>query len=285
MLIGLITAISAVFSVLGCFSAGGFDGSAWIWRIPAGFLGSFLSLGILAFLFLWLLCALVDMEKPQEKDSKFYRIILYLYVDAIMAILQMRVKAEGLEKMPKDGRVLLVCNHINDLDPVLLLGYFKKKQLAFISKRENDQKFLVGKMMHKIMCQPINRENDKEALKTILKCVKLIREDEVSIAVFPEGYTSMDGLLHPFRNGVFKIAMKTKVPVVVCTVRNTNQVFRNAKKMKPTNVTLRLLDVIPPERYEGMTTVELGDMVHKIMADDLGPELCLPQKEKIDLDT
>lgn len=285
MLIGLVAAISAVISVLGCFGAGGFDGISWLWRIPTVFAGSFLSLGILAFLFLWLLCELVDMEKPQEKDSKFYRTILYLYIDAIMTILQMRVKAEGLEKMPKDGRVLLVCNHINDLDPVLLLGYFKKKQLAFISKRENDQKFLVGKMMHKIMCQPINRENDREALKTIIKCVKLLQEDEVSVAVFPEGYTSMDGLLHPFRNGVFKIAMKTKVPVVVCTVRNTNKVFRNAKKLKPTNVTLRLLDVIPPERYEGMTTVELGDIVHKLMADDLGPELCLPQKEKTDLNT
>ena len=134
-------------------------------------------------------------------------------------------------------------------------------------------KFIVGKLMHKLMCQPLNRENDREALKTILNCVRLIKEDEVSIGAFPEGYTSRDGLFHHFRHGVFKVAQKTKVPIVVCTLQNTNQIFKNALKLKSTHVELHLVDVIRPEQYEGMTTVQLGEMIHKIMADDLGPGL------------
>ena len=189
----------------------------------------------------------------------------------------MRVHTKGLEQTPKAGRFLLVCNHIDNLDPVTLLAFFKGSQLAFISKRENSTMLLVGKLMHKIMCQLINRENDREALKTILTCVRLIQEDEVSVAVFPEGYTSMDGKLHPFRSGVFKIAQKTKVPIVVCTLQNTNKVFKNIAHLKKTDVHLHLLGVLQPEQLEGMTTVDIGNKVHAMMAQDLGPDLVLEE--------
>ena len=241
--------------------------------------GTVLSFALLAFLLLWFLCRIVDLNKPQDHDSKFYRFVLRLVVPVIMTILQMRVHTSGLERTPKDGRFLLVCNHINDLDPVTLLRYFSRSQLAFITKRENMSMFLVGKLMHKILCQPINRENDREALKTILNCIRLIKEDQVSIAVFPEGYTSLDGKLHKFRHGVFKIATKTKVPIVVCTLQNTNKVFHNARRLKPTDVHLHLVEVIPPEFYENMTAFELGEYVHGLMARDLGPELVLQYEE------
>ena len=134
--------------------------------------------------------------------------------------------------------------------------------------------------MHKIQCQPINRENDREALKTILKCISIIKEDKASVGVFPEGYTSMDGLLHSFRSGVFKIAQKANVPVVVCTVQNTNKVFSNFLKLKPTQVHLHVVDVIPAEELKGVTAVDVGERVHKLMADDLGPDLVLPKEKQ-----
>ena len=160
-----------------------------------------------------------------------------------------------------------------------LLWFFRKSQLAFISKRENSSMFLVGKLMHKILCQLINRENDREALKTILRCVDILKNDQASVAVFPEGYTSMDEKLHPFRAGVFKIALRAKVPVVVCTLQNTQKIFHNALRLRPTDVHLHLLEVIPVEEVERLTAVELSHRVHKLMADDLGPENVLQSEE------
>ena len=262
-----------------CFLTGGFAGPDWLWILPVGFLGSLVGMLMLLFLTVLIASALVDTEKQQKRDNPFYRSLIYVLVDTVIWILRMRVSVKGLEQTPKDGRFLLVCNHINDLDPVTLLAYFKKSQLAFISKRENTTMFLVGKLMHKIMCQLINRENDREALKTILRCIELIREDMVSVAVFPEGYTSMDGLLHPFRSGVFKIAQRAKVPIVVCTLQNTNQVFKNALRLKPTQVHLHLVGVLRPEQLQGMTAVDIGNRVHAMMAEDLGPNLVLQTKE------
>ena len=270
-----------ILSLLGslgiCLGTDSFANLNWLWLLPLCFVGCFVGLFILVFLVLWIMCLAVDLEKPQEKDNRFYRWMTQSFAQLAMWVLLMRVHTKGLEKLPKKGRYLLVCNHINDLDPVTLLAYFPKSQLAFISKRENTTMFLVGKLMHKLMCQLINRENDREALRTIITCIDMLKKDMVSVAVFPEGYTSLDGLLHPFRSGVFKIAQKANVPIVVCTIQNTNKVFRNAKHLKPTHIHLHLLDVLQPEDFTGMTTVDLGNKVHAMMAEDLGPELVLQE--------
>lgn len=242
------------------------------WQIPLGIVLGILLLALLAFAFVWVMCLFVDQKKPQKHDNRFYRGMMYFYIRLLMIVLRVRVHTKGMEQTPKDGRFLLVCNHLSDADPVILMYMFRKSQLAFITKRENTSMFIVGPLMHKTMCQPINRENDREALKTILECIRLIKEDEVSIAVFPEGYIKGDGLLHHFRSGVFKIAQKTKVPIVVCTLKNPKEIFENIPKLKSTDVWLNLVKTIQPEEYEGMNTVQIADMVYNLMAQDLGPD-------------
>lgn len=270
MLFAGMTLVSAVTAVLACINSG--VGLHWLWVAPLGFVGSFLGLLVLAFLFLLVACLCVDMKKPQEHNDPFYRTMMHLYIDLVLKIARIRIHATGLEQTPKDGRFLLVCNHINDTDPAMLLTCFREKQLAFIGKQETRQMFLVGPMMHKILSQFLNRENDREALKTILNCIRILKEDEASIAVFPEGYIKPDRKLHHFRSGVFKIATKTGVPIVVCTLTGTVEIFENLPKLKPTDVHMHLLKTIQPEEYAGMTTVEIADMVYHLMAEDLGPE-------------
>ena len=272
MLIGGVSLLSIVISVLCCFGSGGFENLGWLWQLPVGFIAAFLCQAALIFLTVWILSKTIDLEKPQEEDSAFFRWMIGVLVEAAHTILMMRVHTRGFENVPKDGRFLLVCNHLNDFDPLVLIHHFRRSQLAFISKRENGSRFIVGTLMHRIMCQPINRENDREALKTILNCIRLLKEDKVSIGVFPEGYTSLDHKLHTFRPGVFKIAQKANVPIVVCTLTNTFKVMGNMKKLKPTDIDLHLLAVIQPEELANVTTVDIANRIYAMMAEDLGPE-------------
>lgn len=106
-------------------------------------------------------------------------------------------------------------------------------------------------------------------MKTILKCVDILEQDKASIAVFPEGYTSRTGHLQPFRNGVFKIAQRAKVPIVVCTLRGTAPIFRNAAHLRRTHVYLDLLEVLPASQLKGPTK-DIGDYVFAAMAQNLG---------------
>ena len=265
MLLGSITVISLILAVWEAL--GGV-----LWLLPVYFLENFAGLALLAFLFLVVVSYIVDLDKEQEADDPFYRWVIAVYVEALIQIMQVRVHPQGLEKTPKDGRFLLVCNHQFLADPGVLLHYFRDSQLAFISKQENRDLFCVGRLMHKILCQTLDRDNDRQALKVILKCIQIIKEDKASIAVFPEGGTHHDDKLHPFRPGVFKIAQKANVPIVVCTLNNTRPIIKNAAKLKGTDVTLHLVGVIPAEDLKGRTAVDISNQVYEMMLSDLGEE-------------
>ena len=269
MLLGGITLVSVIAAVLIGIGA---EGLNWLWMIPVLTLG-FVLLGVLlAFLFLLLLASRVDLKKEQQEDSKLYRKTVELYLQSALPPLRWHIKTKGMEKVPTQGRFLLVCNHVSLADPVVLLRAFTGKQLAFISKKENQSMFLVGKIMHKMLCQPIDRENDKAALKTIIRCIQILRDDKASVAVFPEGYIHEDKKLHHFRSGVFKIAKKTEVPIVVCTLKNSRDAISNLLHHRRTDMEVSVLETIQPEQYKDITTVELGERIYKLMAEDLGPE-------------
>ena len=272
MLLGFLLILPAILSGLLCWGTGAFESNTWFWLLPVGYVGGFLA-ALILFLGVILISGLtVNLEKTQEKDSKYFRFLIARVSEFAKLLLSVKVHSKGMEKLPKKGRFLLVCNHLAEVDPLLLMGCFHKTGLTFISKQENRDRFMIGQYMHKIRCPLMNRENDREALKTILHAIDMLKEDQASIGVFPEGYIRPDRKLHRFRSGVFKIAQRTKVPVVVCTLQNTQYIRFNYKKLKTTHIQLHLLDVITPEQYEGMSTVELGNMIYEMMAKDLGPE-------------
>ncbi len=272
MLLKIILLLSVLIALGVCLLAGSFGGLSWLWVLPVSFLGAVIVQIFLAFLFVYFLCRRVDTSVPQEHDDPFYRKVTYLYCEAICTLLRMKLRPVGLEKVPSEGRFLLVCNHLSLLDPVVIYTCFQKSQLAFISKQENNSMFLVGSLMHRLMAQLINRENDREALKTILKCIDLIKQDEVSIAVFPEGYTSKDHHLQKLRSGALKIATKAKVPIAVCTLQGTEQVRFNMKRLRSTTVAVHLVGVISVEAQQGRTATDIGEQIYQMMASDLGPD-------------
>ncbi len=280
MLIRVISCLSILAAVVLCATVGAFSNLHWIWLLPVGLLGSFLLMIGLGFVFLLIVCAFIDPEKPREKDTPWFRRMLMEYVDVILKVLPVRVCTEGLEKIPKDRRFLLVSNHLDDTDPAFFYYCFPKSQLAFVGKKETKDMPLVNKVMPKLLCPTINRENDREALKTILRCISLLKSDTVSIAVFPEGRINPYRKLAHFRPGVFKIAQKANVPIVVCTLRGSHDAMLRLKKLKGSTVHLHLLDVIPPESFAEKTTVQIADEIYNMMAQDLGPENVLTPEEE-----
>ena len=272
MLLGYLLIFPAILSGIFCWGTGAFESDTWYWMLPVSYVGGFFVALILFLAVVLVSGLLVDRDKPQEKDSKYYRFLIARVSEFAKLLLSAKVHTEGLEKMPQSGRFLLVCNHLAEVDPLLLMGCLHKTGITFVSKRENRDRFMIGQYMHKIRCPLMNRENDREALKTILHCIDMLKEDQASIGVFPEGYIRPDRKLHKLRSGVFKIAQRTNVPIVVCTLQNTQYIRFNYKKLKKTHVQLHLVEVIQPEQYEGMSTIELGTMIYEIMARDLGPE-------------
>lgn len=240
-----------------------------VWLVPLLFVAFFIGLILLQFSLLALMIRFTDRDKSPDRGARLFRLLLKNSLPIIVTLARVKINAVGTEKLPENTHMLFVCNHQHDFDPVIMLSVFPDAEIGFIGKKEiYEDMVFVSKAMHRMYSLPIDRENDREAAKTIIKAVKILKEDKASIAVFPEGYTSKSCELLPFRNGCFKTAIKAGVPIAVCVIDNTRSIQQNMFRRK-TEVEFRLLDVIYPEQYAGMTTAELGDKIHTQMQKSL----------------
>ena len=243
----------------------GFASLAAVWQVPVFFLGSFLALVVLFLLVVLVSCLFVDPKKLLEKPSGYFRFLLNEFCRIALALGGVHVNVTGLEKVPRESRFLLVSNHRFAFDPIVFYAVMPWAELAFLSKKENFSIFIVAQVMREVLCLPVDRNNDRESLKSILKAIQFIKDDKASIAVFPEGGTNKtaDPLL-PYRSGVFKIAQKANVPIVVCSLVNSRAILHNMFR-KHTEVWLDVLDVVPAEELAGKTAIEVGERIHAVM--------------------
>lgn len=236
------------------------------WAVPLIIVGVFLALIVLHIATLAISVLLVDLNKP-ARDTNFFRALVNAFLKMAFPLLRVKVHVTGTEKIPEDEPFLLVSNHIHDLDPAVIYYAVPNSRLAFIAKKEVRDLFpFVYKALHKLGGLPIDRENNREAAKTIINATRLIKEKTNSVAVFPEGYVSKSGELLPIRNGALKMATKSQSKIVVCTLWGTKDVPKNLFKRK-TDIYFDILDVI--DTADNQHTVDLGERISAIMLKSL----------------
>ena len=205
-------------------------------------------------------CCLFVKNKQYEKDNKFYRFLLDSLTAFLLWYLGVKIHVEGREIVPKNERFVLVGNHISNFDSIVAWRVLRKERLAFVSKASNFQIPFFGRLVRKCCFLEIDRENPRNAVKTVEKAAELIQRDEVSIGVYPEGTRAKDGVTLPFHNAMFKIAQRADAPLVVCSIKGTNRIHEHAP-WRLTHVYLRFIEVIDKEQVKGMRTSEIGERV------------------------
>ena len=252
------------------YAINGFSTLACLWQFPLLTAGMLAGLVLLFLLVLFVSTLFVDPKKLVEKPSAYFRFMLNQFCRLALFLGGVHVHITGLEKVPRKSRFMLISNHAFAFDSLIYYYAMPWADLAFLAKKESFSIFVVAQIMREVLCLPLDRENDREALKAILKAIQFLKEDKCSIAVFPEGGTNRtEEDLLPFRNGAFKIAQKAGVPIVVCALTNTKAILKNMFRRK-TDVYLDVLDVVPASEVAAhKTTAEIGDRVHKILSEGL----------------
>ena len=225
------------------------------------------ALGIIlgAYILLLILCSLlVNTKREYGRDSKFYRWLLNSATAAMIKLLRIRVHITGMEKLPQGQSVLFVGNHISNFDPILSWYAFHKWRIAFVSKPENFKIPFFGRIIRKCCFMPIDRENPRKAISTINRAAKLLRKQEVSIGIYPEGTRSKHGQLLPFHNGVFKIAQRADAPIVVLCVTGTENISKRTP-FRRTDVYLDVLEVFSAQGIKETKTEMIGTAVRRLI--------------------
>ena len=241
-------------------------------------LGLLAAVPVLYFLLLGVCALLVDPKKEYERNSPFYRSLLESATAAVMRLLRIRIHVSGMEKIPKDEKVLFVCDHRSNFDPLITWHALKYWKVAFVSKPENFRIPFFGRIIRRCCFLPIDREDPRKAIATINKAAKLLKEQEVSIGIYPEGTRSKTGQLLPFHNGVFKIAKKAEAPIVVLCITGTEKISKRTPFQR-TDVYLDVLDVFPAQGIKETKTEMIGTAVRHLISEKMEKRDRLWQKD------
>lgn len=228
------------------------------------FVGAFLGLLLLHVLVLALASLFVDKKNPNPKLFPFYRKLIILSVGPMLQVGRVRVELVGAEKLPAGG-FLLVGNHRSDFDPITAMWALRRWGLTFVTKKENVDIPVGGRLIVGSGCLSLDRSDDKQGLMVIRQAVRRIREGE-AIGIYPEGTRSKTGELLPFRVGCFKAAQWAKSPLVVLKTENSELVGKNFFRRK-TIVRLTVKAVLPYEQIADLDTTEIGERVRALLTE------------------
>lgn len=228
-----------------------------------------LSLVLLYILFLAVCSLFVNPNREYENHSDFYRSLLNGATAIAIKIMRIHLVTTGLDKIPSDTKKLLfVSNHRSKFDPIVTWHILKKWKPAFISKASNFKVPIFGRIIRKCCFMAIDRENPRNAIKTINKASNLLKNEEVSVEIYPEGTRSKTCELLPFHSGVFMIAQKADADIVVLTVSGTEMVHKNYP-FHHTDVHFDVLEVIPSQMVKNTRTELLGAHIRSLMKEHL----------------
>ena len=259
--------ISAAVAAALCFLLS-YRGWALVGMFVVFYIAAFAALWLLLLIYLTVISFFIDPTKPQRSFQPFFNRAVTYVMALLWAMARVRIHVSGAELIPTDRRFMVVCNHRSNYDPIILGWVLRDRELAFISKPENLRIPMVGRFLHKACYLAIDRDNDREALKTILAAIDLIKRDVVSIGVFPEGTRHVGEEMLPFRNGAFKIAQRAKCPVLVAAIRGTENIRRFCP-WRDTDVYLDFVELIGEEQVARMNTVEIGEHARTCMTSAL----------------
>ena len=125
-----------------------------------------------------------------------------------------RVDKEGLENIPEDGPVVLVCNHVSFADALIIAGCVRRPA-RFVMDHRIFQTPGLNFIFRTAGTIPIASAKDNPELleQAFQRISEYLRDDEV-VCIFPEGQITRDGEINTFRSGIERILDTDPVPVV-----------------------------------------------------------------------
>ena len=153
---------------------------------------------------------------------------------------------ENLKNVSTSHGVIFASNHASGLDPILLpagLPFFSRFMPMFYTSRERTF-YHTNKWWEDILYstkwfrawgahQVYVGQNDFDI--ALQKHIKILKEGK-SVLIFPEGGTTKDGVIRPFKSGVIHLSLRTGAPIIPVVMKDTfrisfKQFFKRRHKL------------------------------------------------------
>lgn len=134
-------------------------------------------------------------------------------------------KVVGRKNIVKGGAIL-ICNHLSNVDPFLIISYNTRRIYSLGKKELFNTKFKAW-FFKSVGVISVDRGNpDIKAIKTALK---VLNKGKL-LSIFPEGTRNkVNENLQEIKGGCCMLAIKTKLPIIPINIQKKARVFRRNK--------------------------------------------------------
>jgi len=152
----------------------------------------------------------------------------------IPTILIYRVRAIGLENVPRQGPLVLAPNHFSQMDH-FFIGVYLRRKVRFLAKSQLfGPPFLTYIYKHGGVFPVRRGHHDEEAIET----ARILLDQGEMLLVYAEGGRSRSGELGQPKPGIGRIALETGAPIVPVCINGSERV-RRWKRLRFPRVTVQ----------------------------------------------
>lgn len=173
-----------------------------------------------------------------------------------------RTKVFGVENLPEEGGYMMYPNHQGKYDALGII-YTHPKPCSFIMDKAKSNTILVREFIDLLQGKRLDKKDVRQALTVINEVSEEVKKGRRYI-LFPEGGYEFNNCnkVCDFKAGSFKIALKTKAPIVPVALIDSYKVF-NSFTLGPVTTQVHYLKPILFEEYGQLKTPEIAGMVKR----------------------
>ena len=169
------------------------------------------------------------------------------WVHLVLRIAGVRVRLDGSEGVDWSEPSVVVANHQSWFDVFALIGALPG-HTRFVAKEELGRIPVFGPAWRRCGHVSVNRSDRTKAVESLERASRKVREDKLTLVLFPEGTRSPDGRLQAFKKGAFVLAITAGVPIVPLGIAGSRHVMpKGSFRIRPGEIRIRVGTPIPVE--------------------------------------
>lgn len=211
---------------------------------------------------------------PVRDDGKRpwrYHIVSWLARVVLRAFFGRDLRFDGMDRFPLDGPLLVVTNHLSNVDP-FLFGAYAPGTMFCMAKRELYKHRLVAWILAGCNCFPVDRgAADRWALRTALE----VLAQHGRLLIFLEGTRALSPGMKRAEAGVGFLVRRSGARVLPIAIWGTERALRRGRRLpRRMPVNIRIGDAFAPATESGSREADqaVADAIGRRIAQLLPPE-------------
>lgn len=202
-----------------------------------------------------LLCA------PFDEGGRKQLRVARAWARMLLRIAGAKVTAVGVENVDPDVAYVICPNHVSYMDTPVLLSYVPAN-FRFLARKELFQIPFLGGHLKRAGNISVPLDDPRGSLKVLSHAGHAMKQNGVSLLIFPEGGRSVTGVLEPFKDGAAYLAIKGEVPILPIAIIGVRDILpMHSHHVRPGRVTIR---IGRPIETAGLRSHDRGALTQRI---------------------